>query len=87
MRRTAAWLHQCTLLACCPCQVSIQEKQEAGGTRPRTYDLHQADAFWVEHMSAAFQSVAADVDKELSEYREAMEKVAPAPIAPPHRAP
>ena len=33
-------------------------------------------------MSAAFQSVAADVDKELSEYREAMEKVPRAPLEP-----
>ena len=38
-------------------RVTIHEKSEGGATRPRTYDLHAGDAFWVEHMGAAFQTV------------------------------
>jgi len=62
------------LLAMHLSKVSIVEKTEQGN-KPRTYDLQQADAFWVDHMGAAFQTVAADVDKELNEYRAATDEI------------
>ncbi|KAL1523538.1 hypothetical protein AB1Y20_018475 [Prymnesium parvum] len=55
-------------------KVSIVEKTDQG-PRQRTYDLQRSDSFWSEHMGAAFQLVAADVDKELSEYRAAMDEI------------
>jgi len=57
-------------------RVTIHEAASDGGPkRPKTYDLHSADPFWTEHMGAAFQSVASDVDRELNEYREKMEQI------------
>ena len=56
-------------------RVAIKEEQEGGKTKQATYDLHQGDAFWAEHMGAAFQTVASDVDRELHEYREKMDAI------------
>ena len=57
-------------------RVTIQETPTDGGPKkPKTYDLHASDSFWTEHMGAAFQSVASDVDRELSEYRASMEQI------------
>ena len=39
------------------------------------YDLHSADTFWAEHLGAAFQTVASDVDRDLSDYRAAMDAI------------
>ena len=57
-------------------RVTIHEAASDGGPkRPKTYDLDAADGFWKEHMGAAFQTVASDVDTKLSEYRTAMEQI------------
>lgn len=58
-------------------RVTIYESASEGApkTKPKTYDLHAADPFWTKHMGAAFQDVASDVDKELSEYRAAMDQI------------
>ena len=57
-------------------RVTIQEiPSEGAPKRPKTYDLHSSDAFWTEHMGAAFQTVASDVDRELSDYRAEMERI------------
>ncbi len=41
----------------------------------KTHDLHAGDSFWAEHLGAAFQDVAVDVDNEFNEYRAAMDKI------------
>jgi hypothetical protein len=57
-------------------RVTIDERGEGGGKpQQATYDLHQGDPFWVAHIGAAFQTVAADVDRDLNEYREKMEAI------------
>jgi len=57
-------------------RVTIQEAASDGGpSRPKTYDMPASDAFWSEHLGAAFQTVASDVDRELNEYRAAMEQI------------
>ena len=57
-------------------RVSIAEAADGGGpTKQKTYDLNASDGFWSTHMGAAFQAVAADVDKELHDYRSAMEEI------------
>ena len=57
-------------------RVTIDERGEGGGKpQQATYDLHQGDPFWVAHIGAAFQTVAADVDRDLNEYREKMEEI------------
>jgi hypothetical protein len=58
-------------------RVTTHEASGDGGGPPKakTYDLNAGDAFWSSHMGSAFQTVASDVDKELSEYRQAMEQI------------
>jgi len=47
----------------------------AGPAKSKSYDLPASDSFWAEHMGSAFQAVAADVDKELNDYRATMEQI------------
>ena len=56
-------------------RVSITEEVEGGKPRQATYDLHQGDPFWVEHVGSAFQTVASDVDRDLHEYRQKMDEI------------
>lgn len=45
-------------------RVSIPEAATDGAPpRSRTYDLYPGDVFWTEHLGAAFQTVASDVDR------------------------
>ena len=30
---------------------------DGGGSRARSYDLHESDAFWTEHMGSAFHAL------------------------------
>jgi len=48
-------------------RVSLSEAVDGGGSRARSYDLHESDAFWTEHMGSAFQVVASDVDERLQQ--------------------
>ena len=67
-------------------RVTTHEAPNDGGPkRPKTYDLNATDAFWTEHMGAAFQSVASDVDKELGEYRTGDTPQGPHPLGDPTR--
>ena len=55
---------------------STPDSKSAGGPpKSKSYDLPASDTFWTEHMGAAFQTVASDVDRELNEYRATMESI------------
>jgi hypothetical protein len=63
-------------------RVTIPDTSEGGPPRPpggppkvKSYDLPASDSFWATHMGEAFQTVASDVDKELNDYRAAMEAI------------
>lgn len=56
-----------------PSEAEAASSQKTG--KKKTYDLDADDAFWREHMGAAFQTVASDVDTKLGEYRQAMETI------------
>jgi hypothetical protein len=44
-------------------RLTVNESVEGGGVRARSYDLHESDAFWAEHIGSAFQVVATQVCK------------------------